>query len=405
MAIATGIAKQLKYKAETTWGSAPTATGAQLLRRVTGTPNLKKATYESNELASHRQRIDFRHGVRSVDFAYAGELSAGTFEDFFAAAVRRAFTAVSAIATLSLTFAGSGPTYTITRAAGSWLTDGIKKGQLGRVTAGAVNAANLNKNLLVLSLTSTVLTVMPLNGVALVAEGPIASCTWTPTGKVSFAPSTGHTDPSFAFEDWHADLSPTVSELYLGCKLNQMDIALPATGIATVGMSFMGKDLTTSASEYFTSPTAETSTGVLAAVNGLLVAQGGAVATVTGFNFSVKGNMTAEPVVGANTYPAIAAGRVLVDGQLTAQFDSATMRDYFINETEVSLMVALAASTSAIADFVSFCVPRIKFGAADKDDGDKLILRTMPFTALYNSAGGAGQDQEQTTLYIQDSQA
>ena len=63
--------------------------------------------------------------------------------------------------------AGSGPTYTITRSTGSWLTDGIKKGQIGRITAGAVNAANLNKNLVVLSLTSTILTVMPLNGVAL----------------------------------------------------------------------------------------------------------------------------------------------------------------------------------------------------------------------------------------------
>ena len=403
MAIATGVGKQVRYKAESAWGTAPGATGAQLLRRVTSTPNLKKQTYESNEIASHYQRVDFRHGVRSVEVAYAGELSAGTFEDFLAAAVRRAFTTVTAISSLSITVAGSGPTYTITRGSGSWLTDGIKKGQIGRLTAGSFNAANLNKNLFVLSLTATVLTVMPLNGVALVAEGPIASSTWTIPGKVSFAPDTGHTDPSFAFEDWHADLS--LSELFLGCKLNQLDVALPATGISTVAMNFMGKDVTTAGSAYFTTPTAETTTGVLAAVNGLLVAQGGAVATVTGFNFSVKGSMSAEPTVGSNTYSDIAEGRILVDGQITAQFDGATMRDYFLNETEVSLMVALGASNSAAADFVAFCLPRIKFGDAAKDDGDKMIVRTMPFTALYNSAGGSGQDQEKTTLYMQDAQA
>src|SRR5262245_11969174 len=137
MTIATGVGKQLRYKAESSWGTAPGASGAQLLRRVTATPNLKKATYESQEIASHLQRQDFRHGVKSVDFPYQGELSAGTFEDFLAAAVRKAFAGVSDIGSLSLTIAGSGPTYTVTRAAGSWLSGGIKVGQVGRITAGS----------------------------------------------------------------------------------------------------------------------------------------------------------------------------------------------------------------------------------------------------------------------------
>lgn len=400
MTIGTGVGKQVRYKAESAWGTAPGATGAQLLRRVTSVPNLKKATYESQEIASHLQRQDFRHGVRSVELAYQGELSAGTYKDFLAAAVRRAFAAVSAITGASITVAGSGPTYTITRGAGSWLTDGIKVGQVGRLTAGTFNAANLNKNLLVLSLTATVLTVMPLNGVALVAEGPIASATWTPTGKVTYVPTTGHTDGSFAFEDWHADLS--LSELYLGCKLNELSVTIPASGNATLGMQFMGKDLTTAGSAYFTTPTAETTTGILVAASGLLIAQGGQVTNVTAMNLSVKGNMTAESVLGSNVYPDIAEGRILVDGQLTVLFESATMRDYFLNETEVSLVVAVAASGAAAADFITLTCPRVKFGGADKDDGDKSITRTMPFTALYNSAG---QSTEQTTLQVQDAQA
>jgi len=401
--IATGVNKQLRYKAESVWGVAPGATGAQLLRRVSSTPNLKKQTFESAELASHKQRADFRHGPRSVDGTINGELSSGTWKDFFAAAVRRAFTAVTAITGASITISGSGPTWTVARAAGSWLTDGIKYGQAGRLTAGGFNAANLNKNLVVLAATASNLTVMPLNGVALVAEGPIASSTWTIPGKVSYAPSTGHTDVSFAIEDYHADL--TLSELFLGCKINQMDVTLPAVGIATIALQMMGKDLTTAGAEYFTTPTAETTTGVFAAANGVLVAQGGAIAVVTGMNFSLKGNMTAEPTVGSNVYPDIAEGRILLDGQLTALFESATMRDYFLNETEVSLVTALSASASAAADFISFTFPRIKFGAADKDDGDKSIIRSMPFTALYYSAGGAGVSQEQTSFYAHDSQA
>lgn len=404
--IATGVAKQLIYKLESAWGTAPGATGAQRLRRVTSTLDLKKETYQSSEIRSDYQVADFRHGVRSVDGAINGELSPGTFKDFIAAALRRDFAAVTAISALSITISGSGPTYTVARGAGSWLTDGVKVGQVGRLTAGAFNAANLNKNLFVLAVTALNLTVMPLNGVALVAEGPIASSTWTIPGKTTFVPTSGHTDKSFAVEHYYSDLDE--SELFLGLKLNQMDIALPPTGIATLAMQFLGKDVTTNSganAPYFTSPTSETSTGVLAAVNGILIAQGAQVANITGLNFSVKGNMVGEPVVGSNTFPDIAEGRVMVDGQLTALFESVTQRDWFLNETEVALAVALATGSGAAAEFMTFTLPRIKFGGASKDDGEKNLVQTMPFTALYNSTGGAGVNHEQSTLACQDSQA
>lgn len=403
MTIATGVAKQLRYKAESAWGVAPGVGSAQLLRRVTSSLALRKESYESAELRSDYQRADMRHGVRSVGGAINGELSPGTWKDFLAAAVRRAFAAVSSLTGLSLTVAGSGPTYTITRGSGSWLTDGVKAGMVGRLTAGAFNAANLNKNLLILSLTATVLTVKPLNGVALFAEGPIASATLAFPGGKTFAPTSGHTDPSFAFEHWHSDVS--VSELFLGCKLNQLDIALPPTGISTIDLDFMGKDMTSSGAQYFTSPTAETTTGVMAAVNGVLAVQGSPIAVLTGMNFSVRGGMQAEPVVGSNVYADIAEGRIAIDGQLTALFDGATLADYFDDETEVSLMAAFTTSNLAAADFIAFTLPRIKLSGADKDDGEKNLIQTLPFTALFNTAGGAGTSSESTTLMIQDSQA
>jgi hypothetical protein len=103
--------------------------------------------------------------------------------------VRQAFAAVTASTGLSITIAGSGPTYTVARAAGSWITDGVKLGTWGR-SPPALQRREPRKNLLVITdiTSATVLTVMPLNGVALVAEGPIASSTFTVTGKVTYAP-------------------------------------------------------------------------------------------------------------------------------------------------------------------------------------------------------------------------
>lgn len=403
MTIATGVAKQLRYKVESAWGTDPGASGAQLLRRVTSDLSLRKQSYQSAEIRSDYQVFDMRHGVRSVEGSIAGELSPGTYKDFVAAALRKALAATSAMTGLSITIAGTGPTYTVTRSAGSFLTDGVKAGDVVRLTAGSFAAANLNKNLAVLSLTATVLTVMPLNGVALTAEGPIAAATVSVPGKRTYVPTTSHTDLSYAIEHWHDDVS--LSELFLGCKVNQLDLDLPPTGMSTINIGFLGKDITTAGAQHFTTPTTETTTGGLAAVNGLLAVDGSAVALLTGLRLSVRGNMQGEPVVGSNTYADIAEGRVVVDGQFTALFQDATIRDYFINETEVALFAWLSASNAAAADFIGLALPRIKVSAADKDDGEKNLIQTLPFTALYNSAGGSGQTSEQTTIVYQDSQA
>lgn len=403
MAIATGVAKKLYYKAESAWGTAPGTSGAQDLRRVTSTLNLEKDTYQSNEVRSDYQISDFRHGVRKVTGSINGELSAGTYKDFMAAAVRRAFTAVTAITGASITVAGSGPTYTITRAAGSFLTDGIKVGQVVRLTAGSFNAANLNKNLFVISLIAATLTVMPVNGVALFAEGPIASATVSIPGKVTYAPLTGHTDPSFAIEHWHSDVS--LSELYLGCKVNQMALGLPPSGMSTIGLDFMGKDVTTAASGYYVSPTAATNTGIAAAVNGVLTVAGSAVALVTGLDVTVRANMSATPVVGSNTYPDIMEGRIVVGGNMSVYLQDGTFRDYFLNETEVALSVVLPASGIAAADFITLSCPRIKFGGSAKNDGETGLIQNMPWQGLLATTGGAGISNEQTSLYIHDSQA
>ena len=95
MTIGQGIEKEVRFKKETTFGTAESASGAQLLRRVSSTVDLNKGTYQSNEIATHQQDVDVRHGVRLVGGAISCELSVGTFEEFLAAALRKAWAAGS----------------------------------------------------------------------------------------------------------------------------------------------------------------------------------------------------------------------------------------------------------------------------------------------------------------------
>lgn len=403
MAQAAGVFKTVAYKAEVTYGLVPAAASAQALRRVTSDLSLTKQTYQSNEIRPDQQVADYRHGVRSVDGSINGELSPATYADFIAAALRRDFAAVTAITGASITVAGAGPTYTITRAAGSFLTDGVKAGDVVRLSAGAFNANNLLKNIFVVSLTATVLTVRTLNASTLTAEGPIATSTVTVFGKKTYAPTSSHTNKSFSIEHWFSDIAQ--SEVFSGCQPTKLDFQLPPTGLATINIGMIGQDITTDTSQYFTSPTAVTTTGVTAAVNGLILVSGVVVASVTGLSVSIDSARTGDAVVGSNIIPTRFSGRITASGQVTAYFEDATLRDAFIDETEASIFVVLTADNTASSAFVGFTMPRVKMGGASKSDGVDGIVQTIPFMALLDTTGGAGTDSESTTISVQDSNA
>lgn len=405
MTIAKGVAKKLHYKKETTWGTKATggaATG-QVLRRLQSTLNLEKQTYRSNEIASHQQRADFRHGSRSVSGAISGELSVGTWKDFMASILRGSYgTAATTGALITVTAATtSGANGTFTRSAGSYLTDGFKVGDIVRWTGWTVATANNAKNMQITALTATVMTVVTIDGSAIVAKAAGDSVTCTLAGKKVFTPLTGQTDESYSFEHFYSDIDE--SEVYTGCKIGQMAVNCPATGMAEIEMQVLGKDREKQTGAHFTSPTAASSGNSLSAVNGALYIGGTKYVTVTGMNFTINGNMSGGEVIGSTSSPDIFLGAIDVSGQLTVYFEDVALRDMFDDETEATLSIVMTGDNTANASFVSFVMPRIKVGGSNKDDGEKGLIQTVPFTALLRTDGGAGTAHEATTISYQDS--
>lgn len=403
MGTASGVYKQVTIKPEVTYGLIPAQAGAQAMRRVTSSLSLSKDAYQSNEMRPDFQVADFRHGLRKVGGTLAGEMSAKTYADYIAAALKKDFVAGVSVAGASITVGGVVGAWTITRAAGSWLTDGVKVGDVGRLTAGVFNAANLNKNMQVTAVTALVLTAVVLNASVLVPEGPIAAATFACPGKKTFAPQAGHTDKSFSIEHWHPDVP--ASEVFSGCKVNKISFNLPATGMATISIEFTGKDATPGVAQYFTAPTAVTVTGTMAAVNGVVRIGSAAGGTITSATIDISCAQSSEPGIGSNTTDQVATGRIIVTGQITAKFDSTAQRDAFYNETEVSAALAFTADNSAASDFIAFTMNRLKLNGADKDDGEKILIQTIPFQALLNIVGGAALATDLTTISVQDSAA
>ena len=402
MPIAKGTAKVVAYKKETTWGTAAGASGAQQLRRVTADFNLVKETYESNEIRTDRQVADFRHGVRSAEGSLSGELSPKTYADFMAALVAKDFASVASATGLSVTIAASGSLWTVTRATGDWITGGFRVGMVVRLSGGTLNSNNANKNLLIVAMTTTVLTVAVLNGTTLTAEGPIASVTAAVPGKQTFSPTSGHTEDSFTIEQWFADIAQ--SEVFTGMRVGSMNVALPSTGITTVDFGFMGKDLTQKGTtQYFSSPTAQGTQGIFAAVNGVMTVNGAPVALVTSADMAVERAMETATAVGSNSVAEIFNGRLRVTGNMSIYFQDATFRNYFDNETTVSVVFALTSGSEGNADFVTMTLPKVKLGSFTKDDGELGLVAATSFTALVNDVTTAGLPA--STIQIHDSAA
>lgn len=403
MPISKGVSKRVAYKKEAGgWGVLAGNTGSKYLRRVTADFTLTKDAYESNEIRTDYQVADFRHGVRSVDGSLNGEFSPGSYSDFIASVVAKDFAAVTPVSSLSLTIAASGQLYTVTRAAGSWLTDGFEVGNIVRLSGGTLDANTVGNNLLVVSLTALALTVRVLNGSTLVAQSAITGCTATVQGKKTFAPLTGHTDDSYTVEEWYSDILQ--SEVYTGCKVGSVAFQLPSTGLSTIDIAFQGKDLTQKGTtQYFTTPTAAGTTGIFAAVNGAVIVNGVPAALITSADLTIERGLEAATVVGSNTAADIFTGRIRVSGNISVYFQDATYRDYFVNESEVALVFALSSDNNNASNAVSFALPRVKLGSSGKSDTEMGLVTSHSFTALLNSVTTAGLPA--TTIQIQDTAA
>jgi hypothetical protein len=403
MTIAQGQLKTLAYKKQTGLGSAASGSGGQYVTRETASLNFKKDTFTSNQITTHQQYVGDTYGVGKSEGTLNSALLPGSFAPFMGSCVRRDFAAISAITGLSLTIAGSGP-YTLTDAAATFLTAGVKVGHVIRITAGTYTGTAKNLNLLVTGVTQTVITVIVPNGKSLSAQGPIASSTVTVVGKTTLAPTSGHTNDYYTLEEWYSDISK--SRLYADMQVGKIDVQIPATGNATIAVSLLGLSRTKGGSQVLTSPTAELASSIVSAANGCILLAGSRLLVGTSLNLTIDGQVQhGEAVIGSRVISDLVKGEIKASGQVTAQFEDETISDYFDNETAVSVIAVLFVDSSDTSDFIAFVVPRAKLMGDDIDDGKKQVITTLPFTGEINSTGGAALANDQTIVGIQDSLA
>lgn len=377
---------EVAYKAQSAIGTPETGSGAKGFRANSGGLNLTKEAIQSGENRRDGQRSRGRHGQRAVTGQYVADLSVGSFDDLIAAIMWGSFGS-----DLVITEATSGGPTEITTTAntivgnsGSWITAGLRVGDTIRLTNHAT-AANNGKNLTILGLTATTIT-LPANSLTLNAT-PDTAFTITRPKKCIM----GSTRGAFTFEEREIDIDG--SEVFDWCRVSFVEIAMQPNSMAQITVGLAGRDMTLaegSASPNFTTPTYTTTQG-LTDVEAKIFLGSTEVTDLTGVTIRIDRRAAGIPVVGSVRTPDVFDNDAQVTGSITGLRSDFTRTAAFLAETDLSLLVRFAENEAEPADFLSMYVPYLTLASSFKSEigQDGPRTQTLELMIGKDERGGA----------------
>lgn len=174
----------------------------------------------------------------------------------------------------------------------------------------------------------------------------------------------GNTLRSFTLERQYSDLS-SLSAIFKGCMVNGLNLNVAVGAIVSGSFDILGK--TEVAGTGMTTPTAAPTSKVINAIGGITaITEGGSAIELLEWAMTGNNNLRGRPLLGTLGPQSMAAGRLEIGGTMKAYFETATLYNKFLNETESSLSISLEDSAGA---GYSFTFPRVRYTKAKRVAG------------------------------------
>jgi hypothetical protein len=365
---------QVAYRVEGTFGTPPGTGSATIFRAApSGGLKLSKAKVMPKEFRKDGMTTQARHGSRSVAGEYVADLSVGTFDTLFEAVFRGTWLAAFTITQATMTSISCPTTSTIVAAGGSWITQGVKVGDVVRLS-GFATAANNNINLRVLAVTASTITVPPILTIDAAADA-----TFTLTVTKRLVQSDPPVARSFTFDEYLQDIDQ--SKQFVGCRITGATFKFTPDEPVEVTFRITGQNMFNLSaganSPYFVAPTLSVTTP-LVVNDGLLRFNGVDVVDFTSLEITMDLGGDTQPVLGAVISPDVFVDNTGMTGSVTCLASDLSRSDLFVNETVVQVSIFAVVPMAEPKDFVHFF-----FGNVKLMDEDKPIGGTNAFTTTH----------------------
>lgn len=363
------------FKEQVALGTRATGAGAIGIRsRSSGGLNLTAAQIRSGEVRRDGLTTLGRLGSQSAAAEYESELSVGTLDAIFEAILRSSFTPSFTITEATATSITT-TTNTIVRAGGSWITDGVRVGQVVKL-ANHSTAANNGKWFRVVGVTATTITV-PANSLTADAAADI---TFILTVAKYLAAGAIPEERYFTVEEYMQDID--VSKVGEDMKLAGMTISVTPDNMIAVRFRFSGRDVVpepSGTSPIFTDPVF-TETPPLVLLDGYLRVNGSDRVDVTGFEISVDLGGEGVAVTGSRLSPDVFLKNAEGGGSLSLVMNDLAEFESFKAEDSIELWIYASENEVNPSDFVSIFLGNSAYrGDSSPFGNDNAVIETLPF--------------------------
>lgn len=370
---------------EVTEGITPAAAFSDL--RFTGESlSLTLANTESKEISDSRQTTDLVQTGAECGGSINFELSGGTYDKFFEAALGSTFSAPINISATGIVFAPNAAGDTITGTgfpaivANQWI-----------LVSGCLLAGLPNNGLhQVASATGTVITLKSKS----VITAYTAAGTVTITGKMIRNPTTGAglTKKPFSIERRHGDINKFF--IFRGMRVNTVNLKCATGAIVEGSIDFLGRNSASGDTTYGTGTmVAATTTKVLNAISDVetanILIDGASLgsAYIQSLDFAISNNLRGIKAIGIKGNADIAEGMLGVTGNLNVYFNDTVFYNKYINSSEFSISYSILNKETGRGYVIS--IPRAMIStdkvnaAAEGQD----IIENMAWSGLKCAAG------------------
>jgi hypothetical protein len=401
------------YKAQTGLGVPASGSGATVLRIAGGSGGaLTKAATASNEVRYDGMRTRGRHGIQKTAGAWSAEGSLGSFDIITEAVVRDTWSALD----LAITETSGAPPLTsitttangIVAAAGSWITAGLRVGDVIRLT-NHTSPTNNGRNLRITALTASIITVAETLTVNAVAD---TAFTITRPGKKLIQSGIPPIKRYFTVEEYGLDIDQ--SEVMNDFVWGSMRLGMAPNGIITLDPGGIGTGQQianlSAASPIFTAPTVSTSLP-LAVVDATIRIGANDVVDLSSFDLTMDISPMSPDVFGSGQIkygPDVFTGQMSIAINFTCMRKDLQFLQDFENETQYSIHILAVENEAEPKSFAAIYIPNLTLGGVTKSaysaaGGPLTQTIAVPMALIGKDPGSPGNDA--TMIKIQSSAA